>query len=330
MSSYQILRNCVILSILLHFVFGYSASYLFPYKPLSRQSVVELVENDPQKQTPITKNSQSFVRQATPPEQLKVKEKKKAHFFSKEDQNVIEETRAAQSGMTENRTAEKSILKKPNPSEQEEKTPQKKPTKPEKIAKLTETELSKIKPEESKLYGDVNVKKFEKESEKERPKIDDSKPMTFPQIGGYGLQKGSSTVGETLPPEIRMSDFTALNTDHFTYYTFFARMEEVFRPKWINYVKAAVYTYQQTQRRTREEEFVTQVELLLDKNGNFVRGILHLGSGNEALDLAPVRAFRDAGKFPNPPQEMIKDDGYIHLDYQFTVHFVPQYVGTAN
>ncbi len=329
MSPYQILRNCIILSVLLHFIFGYSASYLFPYHPPAKLSVVELVENDPQKQTPKTKSTQSFVRQATPPEQLKLKEKKPAHFFSKEDQTVMEETRAANSGMTENRTAENSQTKNSTPREIEEKKTSKKTMKSEKIAKISGTELSKIKPEETKLYGDIDIKKFEKESEKEpQQKQEDSKPLIFPQVGGYGLQRGSSTVGETLPPEIRMSNFTALNTDRFTYYTFFARMEEVFRPRWINYVKAAVYTYQQTQRRTREEEFVTQVELLLDKNGNFVRGILHQGSGNEPLDLAPVRAFRDAAKFPNPPQEMVKDDGLIHLDYQFTVHFAPQYVGT--
>ncbi len=315
----------------MHLVFGLSANYAKPYVP-PKVSVVDLVENDPQKQNPRTKDSKSFVRQATPPEKLLEKKKRPAKFFSQNDQTVMEETRAANSGMTENRSAQPSETKKTDMSEPEKKQAEEKKAekKSEKIAKkLKESELTKIKPEESKLYGDVDVKKFEKESEREKPK-DESVPMRWPQVGGFGLQRGTSTVGETLPPEIRMSDFTALNTDRFTYYTFFARMEEVFRPRWINYVKAAVYTYQQTQRRTREEEFVTQVEILLDKNGNFVKGILHQGSGNEALDLAPVRAFRDALKFPNPPQEMLKDDNYIHLDYQFTVHFVPQYVGSAD
>ncbi len=321
MSSNQILRNFVVLSIFIHFLFGYTASYFFPYKSPTKLTVVELVENDPKKQTPLTKNSQSFVRQATPPEQLKLKEKKSAHFFSKEDQSVMQEMRAAQSGMTENRSADPTQVKTMTPNKlEEQKTPQKK------APKISESELTKIKPEESKYQGDIDIAS----AEKNRPPQEESKPMVFPQVSGFGLQKGSSTVGESLPQDIRIGDFTALNTDRFTYYTFFARMEEVFRPKWINYVKAAVYTYQQTQRRTREEDFVTQVELLLDRNGNFVRGILHKGSGNEALDLAPVRAFRDAIKFPNPPQEMIKDDNYIHLEYQFTVHFIPQYLGTAN
>ena len=315
----------------MHLAFVLTANYVAPYVPPKKVSVVELVENDPRKQTPTTKDSKSFVRQATPPEQLKLKEKRKARFFSQEDQTVMEETRAAQSGMTENRTAEASKNQAAKQAETEEKVQKKPEKKSEKtLKKLSESELSRIKPEESKMFGDIDVKKFEKESERERPKREESVPMKWPQVGGFGMQRGSSTVGETLPPEIRMSDFTALNTDRFTYYTFFARMEEVFRPRWINYVKAAMYTYQQTQRRAREEEFVTQIELLLDKDGNFVKGILHKGSGSEALDLAPVRAFRDALKFPNPPQEMLKDDNYIHLDYQFTVHFMPQYVGTGN
>ncbi len=321
MSPYQILRNCVILSILIHFLFGFSASYFYPYVPPTQLSLVELVENAPKKQTPKTKDTQSFVRQATPPEPLKIKEKKPAHFFSQEDQSVMQEMKAAQSGMTENRS--NSASNKMAKAQDEEKIEGKKP---KKVSKISESELTKIRPEENKLMGDIDIKRNEKTS----PPQDDSKPMIFPQVGGFGPQRGSSTLGETLPQDIRIGEFTALNTDRFTYYTFFARMEEVFRPRWINYVKAAVYTYQQTQRRTREEEFVTQVELLLDKNGNFVRGILHKGSGNEALDLAPVRAFRDAIKFPNPPQEMIKDDSYIHLDYQFTVHFVPQYLGTSS
>lgn len=288
---------------------------------------MELVENDPVKRKAPSKKDQAFVREANPPKELLSKEKKPARFNSKDDKSVIEETRAAQSGMTENRSAENQQIKKTHPTELNEQTkPKKESLRPEKTSKLSNSDLAKIKPEESHIVGDIDIQK----PDRERQAKEASKPMIFPQVGGYGLQKGSSTVGETLPQDIRIGDFTALNSDRFTYYTFFARMEEVFRPKWINHVKAAVYTYQQSQRRTREEEFVTQIELLLDKDGNFVRGILHKGSGNEALDLAPVRAFRDALKFPNPPQEMLKDDQLIHLDYQFTVHFVPQYLGTAN
>jgi hypothetical protein len=324
MSSYQILRNCIILSLLLHLFFGFSIARYIPVQKPKPPSIVELIESAPRKKTSEQREAQGFVRQADVPEKLKLQEKKPTRLASEKDQTVFEETRAAVSGMTENRQAEVGRISKSSPREIEKKKTLE--SKKEKIAKILDPKLTHIKPEQFRLAGDTEVQ-FDKAKDQPSEK---PKSVPFPQIGGLGLRKGSSTVGETLPQDIKIGDFTALNTDRYTYYTFFARMEEVFRPKWINHVKAAFYAYQQIQRRPREEEFVTQLELLLDKDGNFIRGILHTGSGNTDLDLAPVKAFREAGRFPNPPQEMLKEDQLIHLEYQFTVHFVPQYQGTAS
>ena len=327
MSSFQILRNCIILSLLLHLLFAYSAARYIPVQARPQHTIVEFVEDAPRKKPREVREAQSFVRQTEVPEKLKTQEKKPTRLASQNDQTVLEETRAATSGMTENRQAETGLISKQAAPEFEKKKAgmKKAELKKIKIAKILDPNLTRIRPEELHLEGDLDIqtqKPKEKSAEKE-------KSVPFPQIGGLGLRPGSSTVGETLPQDIKIGDFTALNTDRYTYYTFFARMEEVFRPKWINHVKAAFYTYQQTQRRLREEDFVTQVELLLDKDGNFVRGILHSESGNTQLDLAPVKAFREASRFPNPPQEMLKEDHLIHLEYQFTVHFIPQYQGTA-
>jgi len=46
-------------------------------------------------------------------------------------------------------------------------------------------------------------------------------------------------------------------------------------------------------------------------------------SGLPAFDEAAVRAFAEARIFPNPPKEMVEEDGMIHLKYSFTVEFDP-------
>ena len=153
-----------------------------------------------------------------------------------------------------------------------------------------------------------------------------SVPLEVPNF--LGLDKGDSTVGEALPDDIKFGEFTALNTDRNLFYSFYARMEEVIRPPWVRYARAAIYSYQTGARKlTGRETWLTNVEIILDKNGNYVRAVIHQGSGVTALDEAPVEAFRSAKQFPHPPAEMVKGDGFIHIYCQFTVAVAPQYAG---
>ena len=46
-------------------------------------------------------------------------------------------------------------------------------------------------------------------------------------------------------------------------------------------------------------------------------------SGIPHFDAAAVNAFLDARIFPNPPQEMIQEDGLIHIKFGFTVNYNP-------
>ncbi|MNS84638.1 hypothetical protein D3C72_1184710 [compost metagenome] len=53
-------------------------------------------------------------------------------------------------------------------------------------------------------------------------------------------------------------------------------------------------------------------------------------SGVVAFDTSAVRAFQEAAVFPNPPQEMIQEDGFIHLKFSFTVNFRPPTLVNSN
>ena len=73
-----------------------------------------------------------------------------------------------------------------------------------------------------------------------------------------------------------------------------------------------------------KSEFLTNLEIVLNRRGEFIRAIIHQDSGSKDLDSAPILAFREARMIPNPPREMIKEDGTIRLLYTFHVDQVPQ------
>jgi TonB family protein len=71
------------------------------------------------------------------------------------------------------------------------------------------------------------------------------------------------------------------------------------------------------------KNWTTEVEFLLTPKGEFFKAQLKGASGITQFDQASIWAFRDARIFPNPPHEMVQDDGYIHLHYTFNVSLNP-------
>lgn len=134
-----------------------------------------------------------------------------------------------------------------------------------------------------------------------------------------------STVGEALPQDISVGNFTALNTDRFTYYSFFSRVEELVRFRWESKIHNALDSFDRHYLNSvvGNRNWITQVEFLLDKEGKLVRAILLKESGIKKFDLACLNSFREANVFPNPPKELIEEDGYVHLRYSFNVYYNP-------
>jgi hypothetical protein len=145
---------------------------------------------------------------------------------------------------------------------------------------------------------------------------DEAKPLHLPFDPRIA---GASTFGENVP-DAQLGNFTALNTDRFTYYSFYARVEEQIRHRWVKFVRAAVYGGEVPPTNRQLE---TRLEIVLDREGRYLRSILHQTSGVKILDRAPARAFAEAQRIPHPPREMVKDDGTIRLMYAFNVEQVP-------
>jgi hypothetical protein len=137
-----------------------------------------------------------------------------------------------------------------------------------------------------------------------------------------------STISEYLP-QLREGGFSSLNTDQFVYYTFYARINEQVRNRWVqNLQQFFANTSPQELNRLSTRNQVTEIEILLDQKGNYYRTIYHRKSQSNAIDQAGAFAFENAAPFINPPSEMIEKDGYIHLFYQLNVLTRPQYVAS--
>lgn len=137
-----------------------------------------------------------------------------------------------------------------------------------------------------------------------------------------------STVGEALPQDVSVGSFTALNTDRYTYYSFYARVEDLVRFRWESRVRQAIDSYDRNYVLgvIGQKNWVTSLDIWLNKDGRFNSVHVLKESGIAKFDQAAAIAFKDAAMFSNPPAEMIEDDGYIHLRYNFNVRFRPSAV----
>lgn len=268
----------------------FSTSLLVEKAPVS----IELIDD---------KDTQQIVRQASVPEsQLDKTSKDKARFLSASSQRVLLETKARLTGKTENNLS--------TPKYQQELIQKK-------IAKIHEElkDLKNLKDQDGTL--EVQTLNGNKKS--------DYKPLNlYPNNQKYGV----STLGETVPDDISVGDFTALNTDQFQFYTFYARIEDLIRFRWETKVREAIDQLNRYQalKNVSQSEWVTQLEFQIDEKGVLRKAILLKESGVSRFDQAAILAFQDAKVFPNPPKEMLKEDGLIHLRYSFQVNYSPTYL----
>ncbi len=131
-----------------------------------------------------------------------------------------------------------------------------------------------------------------------------------------------STNGDSLPADVKVGSFTSLNTDRYLYYSFYARVEELIRYRWEARVQNAINGFDRISAfNAGDKNWNSQVEFLLDENGFLKQALIMKPSGIKSFDSAAIEAFKEARVFPNPPKEMIQDDGFIHLKFAFNVRY---------
>jgi len=136
---------------------------------------------------------------------------------------------------------------------------------------------------------------------------------------GHRLFSQFSTSGEYLP-DVAQGPITALNSERFVYYSFFARIEERIRPLWERNVQNAVMRLTPGQQKELvNHDWITGLEVILNSQGEYERTVIQNTSGISGVDRSASAAFQEAAYFPNPPKGMIQSDGKIHLKYAFVV-----------
>lgn len=275
----------VFLSVFVHFLLMWLIAFA-PIVPPPVRDTVQIEILDPDQQLSQNKTAKQIVREAVVPEKEKAKDSEDPlRFWSNQTQRVRKQTRAANIGQTQNRDN--------NSAERSE----------------TQNEKANVALENELANGDLMVQAQE----------DARRRIPMP------TSRGTSTIGESLPQEMDVGSFTALNTDRYLFYSFYSRVEQLIRYRWESGVQRAIDTTarQQLQANVRNR-WNTHLEVVLNPHGDLQKVVVMKESGIPAFDRAAISAFAQARYFPNPPREMVEEDGFIRLKYSFTVHFDPR------
>jgi TonB family protein len=278
-----VLLGSLILSLFVHFLFFEAAVHAPPLYLANAPDKVEVeIVDKPKEQRARSTKEKVIVRQALPPLDQLVPGPPPADtkYLSERDQHVRKETQAKNPGMTKNRSHQM-----------------------------------------AKNAGTPNGSSMGEPQEKKQPEEPGAGPSEhrLSALGQKLFNTAPSTSGEYLP-DVAEGPITALNSERFLYYSFFARIEERIRPLWERNVQD---THERLpirlQKNLEARDWVTGLEILLSPKGDYVKTIVQRSSGITAIDHDAVDAFAEAAYFPNPPKEMVEDDGHIHLKYVFVV-----------
>ena len=132
---------------------------------------------------------------------------------------------------------------------------------------------------------------------------------------------GESTNYDFLPG-VTSGENTILNTAEFVYYSFYKRVEDAVVSLWNRHVSDFIKTRPDVRENLGKKDYITEVEAVLDKDGNFIKMNLVRSSGVAGIDDAPSKAFVDASPFQNPPNGIIEKDGFIRMHWRFVVSIV--------
>lgn len=120
---------------------------------------------------------------------------------------------------------------------------------------------------------------------------------------------------ETVP----LGDLTHLNTAEYKFYGFYHRIRQQLEQFWgASIQEKATDLAKDGRQLSSEEELITSLQITLNKEGKIVSIRLMGSSGVQELDDAAIEAFNDAGPFPNPPRELVKN-GQVTLEWGFVV-----------
>lgn len=118
--------------------------------------------------------------------------------------------------------------------------------------------------------------------------------------------------------DVKLGDFTNLNTVEFKYYGFYHRIRQQLEQHWGNSIREKAQVLFKRGRSIASADNITSLRVILDHKGNIVKIIVKATSGIGELDEAAVESFNKAGPFPNPPKGMMVN-GQAIIEWGFVV-----------
>jgi protein TonB len=119
---------------------------------------------------------------------------------------------------------------------------------------------------------------------------------------------------------IKKSDRTLLNTREYVFFSYFNRIKQKLDTAWDSSLREQLnHLYSQGRSLASESEMTTKTIVTLNDKGEITRVQVLEESGIIDLDDAAVKAFNEAGPFPNPPRGLVDKNGKISLRWDFTL-----------
>jgi TonB family protein len=165
-----------------------------------------------------------------------------------------------------------------------------------------------------------------------QPKVE-AKARNIPQLGNLGIpfhladrpqspQQAQEQSAPTPPggeqyiddKDLPTGSENMLNAEESVYYSFYARLYDAIGPVWASRLREVA-----PGARVQPGDYTTAVDVVLDREGNLVDVRILQSSNVREFDEAVNSSWKKIGKFPNPPSGLIKEDGYVHTGWNFTV-----------
>ncbi len=311
--------QALIISVLVHLCLFLLALSLpkVPMAPPTNQDVEIVYQNE-------TKNPKQFAEDSTPDLDHAIKDlKDEVTRLSRVARRVVREQIAAKPGETQNRSGQNGMRPAKNMAKvaREELNRRQHDKSQNTPAEISQNDAPEISKRQNKAEEDIQV-----DPRYEPPSI------TAPMPGANVAREthlGDSTISDYIP-EVKVGGFTSLNQDQFLFYTFYARINEQIRNRWVENIRSLINESPQSQlSKWAEKPQVSEFEVLLAPDGRYVRTILYRHAETQVIDNTAVSAIRLASPFINPPTEIVEPDGFIHLHYQFHLEFKPSLIASG-
>jgi len=144
-----------------------------------------------------------------------------------------------------------------------------------------------------------------------RPKTMQQRPQLPTMRNLPSIEEGGdqNIVDRTLPE----GSENMLNTKQSIYYSFYSRLYEAIGPIWQSRAREVPY-----RRQLSPGDYVTIVDIVLDRDGNLVETRYLQSAGVADFDDAVESSWRKIGRFPNPPRGLLNAEGKLHIVWSFT------------